>query len=86
MNAADLERSARLQRVDALLADGREHSTWEIAVGAQVCAVNSVIAELRANGRQIRCTRRGRRWYYQAELPEKRAAGALSWRRRSAAV
>ena len=66
MNAAYLERSARLQRVDELLADGLEHSTWEIVAGAQVCAVNSIIAELRANGRQIRCIRRGRRWYYQA--------------------
>ena len=50
MNHARLDRSKRLQRVHALLADCREYSTLEIARQARVCAVNSVISELRANG------------------------------------
>ena len=53
MNAARLDRSARLQRVHALLADGREYSTLEIIGAAQVCAVNSCISELREKGAVI---------------------------------
>lgn len=53
MHAAKLKTSPRLQRVDQLLADGREYSTMEIINACQVCAVNSIIAELRENGRQI---------------------------------
>ena len=55
MHAAKLSRSNRLQRVHRLLRDGRERSTLEIVEGARVCAVNAVIAELRANGAQITC-------------------------------
>lgn len=55
MHAARLERSPRLQRVHALLRDGLERSTLDIAVQAEVCAVNSVIAELRVNGAWIDC-------------------------------
>ena len=55
MHAARLSRSPRLQRVHALLSDGLERSTLDIAVQAEVCAVNSVIAELRANGAWIEC-------------------------------
>ena len=65
MNAAALDRSNRLQRVDALLADGKRHSTLDIVQRARVCAVNSIIAELRVNGRDIRCTRERDVWYYQ---------------------
>lgn len=54
MKAAKLETSDRLQRVDALLADGREYSTRDIIIACDVCAVNSIAAELRANGRDIR--------------------------------
>ncbi|MCX8016637.1 MAG: hypothetical protein N2690_01850 [Rhodocyclaceae bacterium] len=57
MRAARLERSARLQRVAELLADGRWYSTLDIIVGAGVCAVNSCIAELRQNGIPIECRR-----------------------------
>lgn len=60
MNNARIEKSERLQRVAAFLSDGREHTTREIVEGAQVCAVNSCIAELRENGYDIVCTRRGR--------------------------
>ena len=55
MHAATLERSPRLQRVQALLANGRWHSTREIMPGANVCAVNSCVSELRANGFEIEC-------------------------------
>ena len=55
MHAARLDRSPRLQRVHRLLADGAERSTLRISIAAQVCAVNSCIAELRANGAEIKC-------------------------------
>lgn len=60
MNAASLDKSARLQRVAELLADGRWYSTLDIVVGAGVCAVNSCVAELRANGIPVACRRVGR--------------------------
>lgn len=68
MNAASIEKSNRLQRVDNLLSTGKKFSTLEIVKFAEVCAVNSVVAELRANGRQITCERKGDVWYYQ--MPE----------------
>ena len=55
MHAARIEHSPRLKRVAALLADGEEHSTLDIVREARVCAVNSIIAELRANGFRISC-------------------------------
>ena len=55
MRAARIESSPRLQRVRDFLADGAEHSTRDIIVGANVAAVNSCIAELRANGYVIEC-------------------------------
>ena len=60
MHAAHLDRSPRLQRVRELLSDGREHSTLDIVREAGVCAVNSIIAELRANGLDIACRRETR--------------------------
>ena len=75
-HAADVRRSERLQRVLALLSDGREHTTRQIVLGAGVCAVNSIITELRMNGAVIEC-RRGhlphgaRVWFYQmTKAPE----------------
>ncbi len=56
MHFAKLNKSARLQRVLNLLGDYQPHTTREIIRNADVCAVNSIIAELRANGEQIRCT------------------------------
>ena len=57
MHAAKLEKSARLARVYRLLSDGGEYSTREIGDRADVCAVSSIISELRAepNGADIRC-------------------------------
>lgn len=65
MHAARLDRSPRLQRVLALLADGQPHSTLDIIRGAHVCAVNSIVAELRHNGFAVCCQRAGDRWFYQ---------------------
>ena len=75
LHAARIATSDRLRRVHDLLADYNEHSTLEIVATAQVCAVNSIIAELRANGAVIVCTQRrdpesGRRsWYYRMLAP-----------------
>lgn len=68
MKAAKLQTSERLQRVDALLADGLPHSTMEIIEAAHVCAVNSIIGELRENGRSIHCQRVEDVWFYQMEV------------------
>ena len=65
MHAARLSKSDRLQRVHDLLADGREYSTMEIGTQANVCAVNSIISELRHNGVDIRCRQEERVWYYK---------------------
>jgi hypothetical protein len=67
MNAASLTKSDRLRRVKQFLSDQKPHSTLEIVKKANVCAVNSIVAELRANGVPINCQRRGDRWYYQME-------------------
>ena len=53
---AKVEKSPRLQRVLELLRDGHPHTTREIIYTADVCAVNTCVAELRANGYEIRCT------------------------------
>lgn len=69
MHAARLDKSDRLQRVLALLEDGRWHSTLDIVIGAGVCAVNSCIAELRANGYSVACRRVGKdRFEYRLEV------------------
>ena len=71
MHAARLDQSPRLQRVLAVLADGREYSTLDLVAGARVCAVNSIISELRANGHAISCRQAqvdgARRWLYQLD-------------------
>lgn len=67
MKAAKLESSPRLQRVHALLSDGRPRTTRDIVTGAHVCAVNSCIAELRDNGVPVQCQRKGDLWWYWIE-------------------
>lgn len=66
MNAANVEKSDRLQRVWNLLRRGKEYTTMQIVTQAGVCAVNSIVSELRRNGKHIACERRGDRWYYRA--------------------
>ncbi|HEY6022257.1 MAG TPA: hypothetical protein VIY48_21085 [Candidatus Paceibacterota bacterium] len=68
MNAAQLDRSQRLQRVRKVLLDGMKHTTLDLIQKANVCAVNSIISELRANGMAIDCQRVGDRWFYQAKV------------------
>jgi hypothetical protein len=68
MHAAKLDKSDRLQRVDALLSDGRMYSTMAIIEAACVCAVNTIISELRRNGRVIYCRRYGSAWFYWMEV------------------
>lgn len=48
IRAAKLSSSKRLQAVFWLLADGKEHSTWEIIQTCKRAAINSIMAELRA--------------------------------------
>ena len=67
MNAASIESSQRLNRVLDLLSRGGEFSTLEIIKQANVCAVNSIVAELRQNGFEIGCQRRGDKWFYRLE-------------------
>ena len=82
MHAARLDRSPRLQRVHALLSDGIERSTLDIATSARVCAVNSCIAELRENGAWIECRRirnpanRAPIWLYRMVSPARQAEAA----------
>jgi hypothetical protein len=67
MNYANIESSDRLQRVAQVLAQGGEFSTLDIIKKANVCAVNSIVSELRQNGYEIHCERRGERWFYKLE-------------------
>lgn len=67
MNHANLESSDRLARVLDLLKTGKEFTTLEIIKIANVCAVNSIISELRENGCKISCERRSSNWYYKLE-------------------
>jgi hypothetical protein len=53
MHTAKVETSQRLQRVLAVLDRGGWWSTRGIMYAAHVCAVNSCVAELRANGYRI---------------------------------
>ena len=65
MNHATLANSNRLQRVLQYLADGKRHSTLEIVHGARVCAINSIVSELRGNGIAVSCTRERGVYFYQ---------------------
>lgn len=70
MHHARLSSSPRLQRtLSALQAAGGEISTYELIRRAKICAVNSIIAELRANGAQIDCRQEvkngQRRFFYK---------------------
>jgi hypothetical protein len=69
MHSARLTKSERLQRVADVLQDGRPHTTLDILTTARVCAVNSCVSELRANGMPILCKRQGDTWHYQLVRP-----------------
>ena len=65
MHNARLADSPRLQRVARVLSDLKPHTTRDIIRSACVCAVNSAISELRANGMKVLCKREGDIWRYQ---------------------
>ena len=64
--------SPRLQRVLAVLADGRPHTTRDIVRKGRVMAVNACVSELRAHGAEISCVKQavtapggeGRAWRF----------------------
>jgi hypothetical protein len=74
MNAASIEKSARLGRVLDLLSQGGEFTTLDIIRQAEVCAVNSIVSELRCNGFDITCQRRGDKWFYTLEKQHEQVA------------
>ena len=65
MNFARLNTSKRLQRVYNLLLDHEQHTTRDIQRRADICAVNSVVCELRENGKEISCVRKGLYFRYR---------------------
>jgi hypothetical protein len=44
--------------------DGQKHTTRDIIHKAEVCAVNSIISEIRDNGFKVMCERRADKWFY----------------------
>jgi len=74
IHAANLINSDRLSDVYALLRDEEWHGTREIVHACDVCAVNTIIAELRDNGLRIetRCVGQGRYEYRLAALVVKK--------------
>ena len=65
MHAAKLTNSPRLHRVLVLLKDKKPHTTMDIIRRAKVCAVSAIVSELRANGLDIHCARKGDLWSYR---------------------
>ena len=66
IRAARLDKSRRLQKVFRLLADGQEHSTWEIVQALRVAGHSAAVAELRAEPNNITIHHRhrdGGNWY-----------------------
>lgn len=52
---ARLDNSPRLQRLLKFLSDCKPHTTREIFIGADICAVNTAVDELRENGFDVPC-------------------------------
>lgn len=65
IHAADIHKSARLQRVYSMLSDGQWHSTREIQNMADICNPNTAKAELLENGCKVECEQRGKYFYYR---------------------
>lgn len=59
-HAARIEKSSRLQRTLAALADGKAHTTAEIAHLTGSMAVHTDVHELRRNGYDVACQYVGR--------------------------
>lgn len=80
MHAARIEDSPRLQKVLEFLRRKGGATTLEIIKGCEVCAVNSIIAELRANGFNIICSAVPKqRGVYRYELIEGEQPGLFRW-------
>lgn len=80
MHAARIEDSPRLQKVRDFLRRVGSATTLEIVQGCGVCAVNSIIAELRANGFNILCEAvKGKRGVYSYRLIEGEQPGLFAW-------
>lgn len=67
MHSANIETSSRLQSVLNVLRDGLPHSTRELIHASGMCAINSIISELRDNGIGVKCEREGRIYRYRLE-------------------
>lgn len=52
---AKIENSPRLQRLREYLSDYQPHTTLDIIRNAEICAVNTAVAELRKNNYKIDC-------------------------------
>ena len=63
-------KSERLQRLLAFMLDGQVRTTLEIIKGADVCAVNSAVCELRRNGFPVYCISRSKPATYRLTDPE----------------
>lgn len=71
MHAAKIDESPRLQKVRDFLRRQGSATTREISQACDVYAVNSIVAELRANGFTITCVAvKGKRGVYQYRLIE----------------
>jgi hypothetical protein len=66
MHYADVKNSKRLRRVLFVLVVELDWiSTMELSNKCNVCAVSSIISELRRNGYEIECKRFGDKWKYR---------------------
>jgi hypothetical protein len=65
MHYAFIFSSQRLWRVFCFLKSGKWHSTRQIISGAHVCAVNSIMSEIRANGINYEVKREKNIYYYR---------------------
>jgi hypothetical protein len=71
MHAANIDDSPRLLKVRDFLRRVAAATTLEIIRACDVCAVNSIISELRINGYHITCTAvKGKRGVYAYKLIE----------------
>lgn len=69
MHYARLEHSPRLQRLLAVLRQGGWYSTRDLVKMAEVMNISTAADELRENGFDIPCERRGQYWYYRLAQP-----------------
>lgn len=78
IHAAKIGTSERLQKVLAILEDGKWHGSFELMNQTKLVAIGSAISELRANGCKVesRCLGQGRYEYRLGERVEEGVSGA----------